>query len=102
VHHQGVPLGQVRQRDAVLLAVAGDVQGRAVQLGVQHLVGNQVDPAGHARLPAGEPDRRDGPERALAGLAEAVGEVQLDGVRLDLEQRRAPLGIVTGQVGGGH
>ncbi|GAB3875411.1 hypothetical protein GCM10029964_019520 [Kibdelosporangium lantanae] len=53
---QLVGLGQVRQGDAVVLAVAGHVQLDAVEHGRLDLGGDQVHPGGRAGLPAGEPD----------------------------------------------
>ena len=57
---------------------------------------DEVDPAVGAGLGAAEADRRGGGERPLAGLAGAVGEVELDGVVDDVQQRGPPLGVGRG------
>jgi hypothetical protein len=99
---QRVVLGQRGQLDAVLLAVAGHVQPLPVQLGGLDGLRDEVDPGRRAGLAARERDRGEGGEGALPGLAVPVREVKLDVIGLHIEQRRAPLCLLAGQVGRGH
>jgi hypothetical protein len=94
--------GEVRQRDAVLLAVPADVERLAVERCGRDGGTDEVDPAVGAGLRAPETDGRGGGEGLLAGLATAVGQVELDRVLDDVQQRGAPLGVGAGQVGRGH
>ena len=94
--------GQVGERDAVVLAVARHVEGGAVERGGGDPLAHEVDPASGAGLAAGEPHRGGGGEGRVAGRAGAVGEVDLDGVRGDVQQSGPPLGVDAGQVGRGH
>jgi hypothetical protein len=94
--------GEVGQGEPVFLAVAGDVQLRAVQRGGVHLGAHEVDPARRARLAAREAHGHVGGERRFTRLAAAVGQVERDGVVGYLEQRGPRLRVGTGEVGRGH
>ena len=101
-HDELVLGGQARQRDPVVFAVGGHVERRAVERGRGDPGTHEVDPAVRAGLTAAEVHRGGGGEGRLAGRAGAVGEVELDGVRGDVQQRGPPLGVDAGQVGRGH
>jgi hypothetical protein len=67
-----------------------------------HRVGHDVDERRSTGPGAGERDGRGGPEGALAGVAGAVGHVELDVVALDGQQLGAGGGIGARQIGYGH
>ena len=102
VDHEGVVRGQVGQPDAALGHIAGGVDRHAVEADLPQAGGDHVDVRLRARPPAAEPGGAAGPERVLTGLPAAVGEVELDIVRRDVEQIGARLRVLSGQVGDGH
>ena len=102
VDHELVGRGQAGQRQPALLGVPGDVQRGAVQGGRVHPCGDQVDERVAARGRRVEADRRGRPERLDAGVAGAVGDVELEVVLVHGEELGARGGGVAGQVGNSH
>src|SRR6202012_3462309 len=92
-----VVLGQAAQRDTRRLVVAGHVEFASVKGGTSHGAGGDVDDG----VGAGgciELHGRGGAEGAFARVAAAVGEVQVDSVAVDGDQRCALDGLVAGGV----
>ena len=94
--------GQVGQRQPVLRPVGRGVQRPPVEGDLVEPVGDHVDERGRPRPGRGEPDRGPGPEGPLAGLAAAVGQVELHLVPGYGQQLRAGPCIDPGQVGDTH
>ena len=101
VDHDDVVFGQAAQRDTGRLVVAGHVEFAAVEGRAAHGAGGDVDD-GVGAGEGVERHGRDGAERALARFAVAVGEIQVDPVVVDGDQRGALDGLVTGEVGECH
>jgi hypothetical protein len=95
---QLVVRGEVGQGDALVLAVAGDIQLSPVEHRRPHARAHEVDPAAGTRFSTGEADRRGDGVGRLAGPTAAVGEVDLDGVVSHVQQRGPPLGLDSCQI----
>ncbi len=97
-HPQLVLGGQLGQRDPAV-GEALRRQRAAVEDDLRDGGGDQVDEGGGAGLGGGEPDHGGGPEgAALARRA----QVELDVVRLHMQERGPGAGLLTGQVGARH
>ena len=94
--HEGVVGGQAAQRDPAV-GVRRGVDGLAVE---RDLVDGRAHEVGEGRctgLSAAEDDRRGGAERGVARR-----EVQVDGVRRDVQEGGAGCGLVPSEVGSRH
>ena len=98
---EGVALLQAGQRDADGLVVAGDVEVDPVEGGALNAFGGDVD-VGVGSGQRLEFDGCEGPERLFAGRAGAVGEVEVDEVAVDGDERGSFDGLVAGQIGEYH
>jgi hypothetical protein len=96
---EGVPLGEVRQRQALLLAVRAHVELDAVQRRRVQPLGDQVDERVRAGAAAGELHRRRGAEGLRARVPGTVGDVELEVVALHRQQVGAGSGFGAGEVG---
>ena len=101
VDDEGVALLKTGQCDAGGLVVPGDVEIDPVQGGALHAVGGDVD-VGVGAGQRAELDGGDGPEGLLAGGAGAVGQVEVDAVAVDGDERGSFDGLVTSQIGKYH
>ena len=101
VDDQHVVLGQTGQRDAGRLVVARHVDVATVEGRAADAVGGDVD-VGVGAGQRVELDGRRRPERVLAGLAVAVGQVEVDAVVVDGDQRGAFDGLVASEIGECH
>ena len=99
---QLVVSGQDRQRDPLRLVVTGNVERGPVEGRSADPGSYQVDPAGRAWGAARETDRRRAAERPFARFTGTVGEIELDGVRVDVEQLGALDSLLLSEVGDGH
>jgi hypothetical protein len=94
--------GQGRQRDPIRLVVAGDVKRGPVEGRGADPGGHQVDPAGRARAATREAGGGRAAECALTRFAGTVGEIEFDGVGVDVKQLGALDGLLLGEVRYGH
>ena len=98
--HENVLGRQIGEHQPALAGPAGHVQRSPVEGGRRDGVADEVDPRRASGLDSREGDLRSRPERRDAGAACAVGQIQVDGVAADRQQRGALRGLDTGQVGG--
>ena len=101
VDDEHVALLQAGQGDAGGLVVAGDVQLDPVEGGAVDGVGGDVD-IGVGAGECLELDGRHGAEGLFAGRAGAVGQVEVDAVAVDGDERSSFDGLVAGQIGKYH
>ena len=101
VDDQLVVFGQSAQRDAGGLVVAANVDVGPLRVALR-IVSAAKSTKVSAPASASNSSGRQRPEGALAGLAVAVGEVELDAVVVDGDQRCAFAGLVVSQIGKCH
>src|SRR6516164_688095 len=97
VDHDDVVFGQTGQLDTDRLVVTGHIQLATVEGGAVNLVGGDVDDG----VGAGERSELHGgdrPEDPFARPTVAVGEVEVDPIAVDGDQRGAFGGLVTGEI----